>query len=87
MWYLRSKNYITLGDNSDATLTALGVDFVELNRGNVPVLNRLLTSGTGPSRTDEADPTESLNPSRTPIIVPTGTATSDGIVAKGDKGQ
>lgn len=87
MWYLRSKNYITLGDNSDATLTALGVDFVELNRGNVPVLNRLLTSGTGPSRTDEADPTKSLNPSRTPIIVPTGTATSDGIVAKGDKGQ
>ena len=88
MWYLRNKNYITLGDNSDATLTALGVDFVELNRANVPVLNRLLTSGTGPSGTDELDPAKALNPSRTPIIVPTGNTASDGIVAKrDDKGR
>jgi hypothetical protein len=88
MWYLRNKNYITLGDNSDATLTALGVDFVELNRANVPVLNRLLTSGTGPSGTDELDPAKALNPSRTPIIVPRGNAASDGIVAKrDDKGR
>ena len=52
LWYLKNKNYITLGDNSDATLTALGVDFVESNRANVPILNRLLTSGTGPSTAD-----------------------------------
>jgi len=45
MWYLRSKNYITVADNSDFTLTALGVDFVESNREHVPVLNKLLTPG------------------------------------------
>jgi len=84
MWYLKNKNYITLGDNSDATLTALGVDFVELNRANVPILNRLLTSGTGPSTTDGVDASRALNPSRTPIIVATGNAASDGIVAKRD---
>jgi len=82
MWYLRSKNYITLGDNSDATLTAQGVDFVELNRGNVPVLNRLLTSGTGPSTPDGGDDGRALNPSHTPIIVPTGNAASEGVAAK-----
>jgi curved DNA-binding protein CbpA len=85
MWYLRSKNYITLGDNSDATLTALGVDFVELNRGNVPVLNRLLTSGTGLSTTDEMDPSRTLDPHRTPIIVPTDPAASEEVAPKKDE--
>ncbi len=42
MWYLRNKNYITMADNSDFTLTALGVDFVDSNRGQVPVLDKLL---------------------------------------------
>jgi len=84
LWYLKNKNYITLGDNSDATLTAPGVDFVELNRANVPILNRLLTSGTGPSATDGVDASRALNPSRTPIIVSTSNAASEGIVAKRD---
>lgn len=52
MWYLRSKKYITQADNSDFTLTVQGVDFVESNRLSIPVLDRLLTSGTRPSSTD-----------------------------------
>ncbi len=46
-WYLRNKGYITRADNSDFALTADGVDFVELQRGKLPILNKMLTSGTG----------------------------------------
>jgi curved DNA-binding protein CbpA len=41
-WYLRSKGYITRSDSSDFVLTAEGVDFVETQRVNIPVLNKLL---------------------------------------------
>jgi curved DNA-binding protein CbpA len=41
-WYLRSKGYVTRTDNSDFALTAEGVDFVETQRVNIPVLNKLL---------------------------------------------
>ena len=53
-WYLQSKKYIAKADNSDFTLTVLGVDFVEANRKDIPVLDRLLTTGTAPSTVDEA---------------------------------
>lgn len=53
-WYLHSKKYIHKADNSDFTLTVLGVDFVESNRKNIPVLERLLASGTAPSTPEEA---------------------------------
>lgn len=58
MWYLRNKGYISRADNSDFTLSAEGVDFVESQRVNIPVLNKLLTSGTGPSTTDEVAATK-----------------------------
>lgn len=45
MWYLGKKGYITRADNSDFTLTADGVDFVESQRVNIPVLNKMLTDG------------------------------------------
>lgn len=48
-WYLQKKGYITRADNSAFTLTAEGVDFVETQRANIPVLSKLLTSSTGPS--------------------------------------
>ena len=44
-WYLGKKGYITRADNSDFSLTAEGVDFIETQRVNIPVLNRLLTNG------------------------------------------
>jgi curved DNA-binding protein CbpA len=47
VWYLSSKGYITRSDSWDFTLTAEGVDFVETQRVNLPVLNKLLTVGSG----------------------------------------
>lgn len=44
-WYLVKKGYVQQADNSDFTLTVAGVDYVESQRANLPVLNRLLTSG------------------------------------------
>jgi len=69
-WYLRNKGYITRSDNSDFTLTAEGVDFVESQRVNIPVLNKLLTTGTGPSSAEGAAANRILTPPPTPIIVP-----------------
>ena len=51
-WYLVKKGFITRADNSDFTLTADGVDYVETQRVNYPVLNKLLTSGRAPTATD-----------------------------------
>lgn len=45
-WYLQKKGYITKADNSDFSLTAAGVDFVELQRAQIPVLQKLLTNGS-----------------------------------------
>jgi len=45
-WYLTKKGYIIKADNSDFTLTAEGVDFIETQRANLPILNKLLTDGT-----------------------------------------
>ena len=53
-WYLKSKKYVTKADNSDFTLTALGVDYVEANCLRIPILKRLLTSGAGAATTSKA---------------------------------
>lgn len=45
MWYLRRKGYIVVGDNASFSLTVEGVDYVESQRGHIPVLQKLLTSG------------------------------------------
>ncbi|MFZ0661152.1 MAG: DnaJ domain-containing protein [Acidobacteriaceae bacterium] len=58
-WYLQKKGYITKADNSDFTLTVAGVDFIETQRVNIPVLDRLLTDGTALS---EAHPVEAAAP-------------------------
>lgn len=52
-WYLERKGYIDKADNSDFTLTAEGVDFVETQRAQIPVLNKLLTA-TAESTTNDA---------------------------------
>lgn len=52
-WYLLKKGYITRADNSDFTLTAPGVDFVETQRAHIPVLNKLLTTGVTPASVSE----------------------------------
>lgn len=55
-WYLRSKQYVVREDNADFSLTAAGVDFVESNYAQIPILNKLLNSGpmTATSVTAEA---------------------------------
>ena len=66
-WYLRSKQYVTMGDNAELALTAAGVDYVESNATEIPLLRKLLTSGprttTGPesaSREKSASRSEQL---------------------------
>ena len=78
MWYLRSKNYIMQADNADFTLTATGVDFVESNRDNVPVLDRLLRLRATPASKGAPTVTKSL-PSygRSRIASETSNDTSD----------
>ncbi len=49
-WYLKAKGYITRADNLEFTITADGVDFVETQRANIPVLDKLLTNGEGVSK-------------------------------------
>ena len=85
-WYLLKKGYVTRADNSDFTLTALGVDFVESQRTNIPILNKLLTNGAAPSAKDHAAMNEELFPRTTPIIVPQpAKASSDRRVNQGDR--
>jgi curved DNA-binding protein CbpA len=57
-WYLQSKKYITRADNAEFALTAEGVDFVEMQRASIPLLDKLLTSGDGFSTTDGAEMNE-----------------------------
>ena len=45
-WYLAKKGYIVRADNSDFTLTAEGVDYIETQRASLPVLNKLLTDAS-----------------------------------------
>jgi len=77
MWYLKNKGYLTRSDTSDFTLTADGVDFVESQRVNIPILNKLLTTGSGPAP-DGVVADRTLNPPSTPIIVPAGEDPSEG---------
>jgi hypothetical protein len=41
-WYLRSKGYVTVEDNSDFILTAAGVDYVEEHSPTNALLQKLL---------------------------------------------
>ncbi len=84
MWYLKSKNYITLGDNAASALTALGVDFVESNRVKVALLNRLLTGGAGASATDGVAASKSLIPPGEPLNMSTGNGVSEEVEVNGD---
>lgn len=77
MWYLRSKNYITAGENEDFTLTEQGVDFVESNWENFPVLNKLLTMGPGTCPQFEVAAGGGLGAPRQPLTMPAGRVASE----------
>ena len=56
-WYLTKKGYVSRADNAEFTLTIEGVDFIETQRAIIPVLDRLLATG---SQTDENEVCDSL---------------------------
>jgi len=56
LWYLRSKNYVVLQDNSDYALTAEGVDYVEAHSSTNQVIRQLLTAGCGDGQTPADEP-------------------------------
>jgi curved DNA-binding protein CbpA len=84
-WYLVKKGFITRADNSDFTLTADGVDFVETQRTQIPVLNRLLTSGRMPSAADFVSAQRTTASRVTPIVLPTSMGNPDRRVNSGDR--
>lgn len=71
-WYLRSMQYITREDNSDFSLTVAGVNYIESNCPKVPLLERLLNSG---SRTTTSAASSARNESaeirETPLLAQT----------------
>jgi curved DNA-binding protein CbpA len=70
-WYLSRKGFIIRADNSDFTLTAEGVDYIETQRTNLPILNKLLTDGKG--QVSVATPPRNGTPATNvtkPIILP-----------------
>jgi curved DNA-binding protein len=72
-WYLVKKGYIIRADNAEFTLTAEGVDFVETQRVNMPVLNKMLTCGTGEAEPVAARTTKKNgagNDTAGPIVLP-----------------
>ena len=78
MWYLLRKGYITRADNSDFTLTVEGVDFVESQRVNMPVLNKLLTNGNAPCTVDvEGDMTHAAASGEPAILLPDNSKVED----------
>jgi curved DNA-binding protein len=66
-WYLVKKGYVVRADNAEFTLTADGVDFVETQRGNLPILNKMLTCGVGIT---EPTATRTQKPMQMPIVLP-----------------
>jgi hypothetical protein len=73
IWYLNKKGYISRADNADFTLMAEGVDFVEAQRLQIPVLNKMLTSESGisnPSPGDGVIQTAEPGPIELPSIMP-----------------
>ncbi len=68
-WYLSKKGYIARADNSDFSLTAEGVDFIETQRVKIPVLNKLLTTGNVACNVHMNEDILSLESAKTPMIV------------------
>jgi hypothetical protein len=69
IWYLQRKGYITRADNADFTITSEGVDFVETERANMPILNKLLTNGAGiyrPTSSEDMERAVAASPLVTP---------------------
>jgi len=82
-WYLKSKKYITIEDNSDFALTALGVDYVESNAQSNPILGKLLKSGGRTATDSGAAPGRGAKPSEE--LYRLGPSTHDALAAPQEK--
>ena len=69
-WYLRSKKYISKEDNSDFALTVSGVDFIEENYAKIPLLGKMLRSGTYPKSSHHKEASEVSSRAKTALILP-----------------
>ena len=63
IWYLTKKRYIAKADNAELTLTVDGVDFIESQRTTIPLLEKLLTSGTTADANEQPSPPPASEPS------------------------
>jgi hypothetical protein len=68
-WYLVKKGYVARADNAEFTLTAEGVDFVETQRQNLPVLNKMLTDGSSPAKPAAARTSRQPAPPPNPVFL------------------
>ena len=68
-WYLTKKGFITRADNSDFSLTAEGVDYIETQRAKIPVLNRLLTTGNVACQVEINEAMMNLDSTTTAMVV------------------
>jgi len=86
-WYLRSKKYITREDNSDFSLTASGVDYVEENYASIPLLKKLLSAGVFPEFRRDARPDSSSGfATEVPLIASVGDNLSADVGAEQSNG-
>ncbi len=61
LWYLHQRGYISKTDNAQFALTVDGVDFIEKERANIPIVNKLLTGSSEVPAETEA-PSTRQNP-------------------------
>jgi curved DNA-binding protein CbpA len=54
LWYLHQRGLISRTDNAQFALTVDGVDFIEKERANIPIVNKLLTSSASEVSTEAA---------------------------------
>lgn len=76
-WYLTKKGYVTKADNSDFSLTADGVDFIETQRVKIPVLNKLLTTGNMACNVDTTEDIMRLEATAPMVVLPDMTRIPD----------
>ncbi|MGA7339467.1 MAG: J domain-containing protein [Terracidiphilus sp.] len=69
-WYLVKKGYVLRADNAEYTLTAEGVDFVETQRANLPILNKMLTNGSVTPAATTVRPARHSGAAPEPIVLP-----------------
>ena len=81
-WYLKAKQYITVADNSDFALTALGVDYIEANVPNNPTLTNILEN-TAQTATGAMPRKRSRSLRSTAGLFQMGAARPDGAIASG----